>query len=162
MKKLLFLSALLIVGSLLTTACMDDDDGHTDVECQYGGSLGSLQDFEDSEDSTLFYALIGEAFEELDVIGSGSIFTVDTTVSISSETYAYYVTNYMANAIYEKMLAQLTLSKVKSAIFSLHSDSFANEGYLSANVIPLEGFTATFELYSARESDPICTYDIEF
>lgn len=160
MKKLLFLSALLLVGSLLTTACMDDD--HTDVQCQYGGSLGSLQDFEDSEDSTLFYALISEAFSELGVIGSASIFTIDTTVYISSESYANYVADYMADAIYEDMLDGLTLTKVKSTIFSLHSDSLIGEGYLSAAAIPLEGFTATFELYSARESDPIASYDIEF
>lgn len=162
MRKLLFLSALLLVGSLLATSCMDDDDGHTDVQCQYGGTLGSLHDFADAADSTLFYALISEAFEELGVVGSASIFTIDTTVSISSQSYAYYVTDYMANARYESMLDGLSLTGVKSAIFALHSDSLVGEGILSAAALPLEGFTATFELYRDWESEPIATYDLDF
>lgn len=164
MKKLLLLSALLIAGSLLTTSCLDDDDGHTDVTCQYGGTLESLQDFADSEDSILFYSLICEAFSELEVIGASSIFTIDTTVYISSQSYAYYVTDYLANEIYEQLLGDLTLSQVKSAIFSLHSDSLVDEGYASASDIPLDGFSATFGLYRVQSvtEGAVCTYDIDF
>ena len=161
MKKTLILSALAVAFATFFTACLDDDDSHTDVECQYGGSLASLSDFEGLEDSVTFAALIGEAFQEIGVTGDESVFTIELTVNVANLNYAYLVADARADSVYQVELAQLTLDKVKSAIFSAHSDSLVDVGISSASDIPLEGFTATFELYSARDTDPVSTTDIE-
>lgn len=162
MKKLFLFPTLLVAAGACMTACMDDDSEDTKVECQYGGTLAGLSEFEDTEDSLAFYALISEAFEDLNVVGSGSIFTINVTVNIASQSYANYVADYRADSVYQVMLNQLTLDKVKSSIFANHSDSLAALGYAAASDLPIDGFTATFELYSARETDPVETYDKTF
>lgn len=162
MKKLIPFFPLFIAACACVTACMDDSDEDTKVECQYGGTLAGLSEFEDLEDSLAFSTLIGEAFEDLGAVGSNSIFTINVTVNISSEAYANYVADYRADSVYTVVLNQLTLDKVKSSIFSTHSDSLSALGYASASDLPLEGFTATFELYSARDTDPVETYEKTF
>lgn len=162
MKKLFFSAVTILFAALCFTACMDDDDEETKVECQYGGTLQELSGFDDPDDSLTYYALISEAFSDLGIIGENSIFTINVAVNISSESYAYYVADYRADSLYQTMLYPISLSTVKSTIYANHSDSLADLGYTSADDISLGAFTATFALYSARSTEAVETYDKDF
>jgi len=146
MKKLMLFAAVLLAAGTAFNSC--DKDERTEAESAYFASFEGIE-FTDSADVD-FYNYISDAFDELDVTGFDNQFSESYTVDYSENVYYLYtVCDQKAKETLSKRMENVTLAKVKNAIFAQHSDSMSAKGYTSASAIPLDPFTAVLGLQSS-------------
>lgn len=152
MRKILYLACALVVSGVLTTSCLDNTDNSSKITANYYGLLGSIQ-FSDSAD-TVFSVYIDSALTSMGKIRTvwSESAEVDYTVS---QSYVLGMANEKASKTFQNTLNTITLSSVKNEIFKCFSDSMTAKGYTNASAIPLDGFTASFPLYSLYTSNTV-------
>lgn len=145
MRKILYLTCVLVVSGILTTSCLDNNDSNAKITANYYGVLGGIQ-FSDSAD-TVFYTYIDSALTSMGKIRT--VWQESAEVDFTAkQSYVLDMANEKASKTFQNSLSTITLSSVKNEIFKCFSDSMTMKGYTNASAIPLDKFSASFPLYT--------------
>ena len=152
MKKMFYAILAMAITAITLNSCMnnDDDDNSAKVTISYFGDLSSVN-VTDANDSA-FIPLIQEASAYLKMSSFNSVWQESAKSNTGSLTVATAIANAQACKTFEKKINTLTMSSLKTAIFSQHSDSLAGIGYPTAESLPLHSMELVYFLKNANSS----------
>ena len=140
MKNSFYFLVCTVIGTMLFTACLNDDDNSATAESDYYGICSSVN-FTDSAD-TVFEAQIYAALASSTVklIGSNSQMHFEAEVETNSPSWAMQLCNQKAVKAYVQRLDGVTRYDVVSQMIQ---DS------IPVSKDSLDGFTINLDLYNA-------------
>ena len=159
MKK--FMTHIIVALSLATMMVSCDEDNHADATMTYYGKCERLTfhtPFSNHADSVVFDSLVRVALDELGYCGDKSLFQESAEVDVSAPVYAVAKCNEQAVKTYENKIKSISLSQVKSCVFSLDSEIIDGR-FESPDDLPLGRFCLTLELINYSQG-PLKKFDV--
>ena len=149
MKKLLTLIAAFITTATVFNSCLKTDDAEADM--YFYSSISSIT-YTDSADEE-FYTDICKALDTLNLTGANSVHHETATDESGLAQSAINKCCQQADTYYRNLYSNVTLSKIKQAIFTAHVDSFIDLGYTKADSLPIDPFTIQTKITNGLNSD---------